>query len=510
MRAIAAMVVAAQAYVREKEGDPSVVSLRDVKRVLDLVRFFIVAVAPADVERPDKDPKAPLGVPVALAVAHVYLFRLPTTQLRNGLWIMLRASLRGISDGDPSKLPASMGQLSQAGGFESVLANAKRRFCRKFKLEAGIALNHALMENLYVIVICILNRIPAFVVGKPGSSKTLAMQVIVSNLQGAQSPRPFWRRFPALNLFSFQCSPMTQAHGILEQFRMACNFQKHAPQNRTVLLLDEVGLAEHSPDMPLKVLHGILVDPPIAVIGISNWTLDAAKMNRAICLQRPEPREADLQLTGSSIIQLADLEAAGGMLSPEAGEGAGGGVRAPGDLPPPGWSAAPALVRSQSAMERHLQNVLGPLAAAYHAVYTNQPGGRDFIGMRDYYCTLKMLRGRIAEACGKKQGPSGGSRLRRKDLTWALCRNFGGRADLLRLTLETFHDKCYGQETAPQAKTTADGTKIESISRLVPPVVDLISGNLSDGDARHLMVLTRQSAALPLMLGAGLLVRKWD
>ena len=48
-----------------------------------------------------------------------------------------------------------------------------------------------------------------------------------------------------------------------------------------------VGLAEHSPDMPLKVLHGILVDPPIAVVGISNWTLDAAKMNRAICLQRP-------------------------------------------------------------------------------------------------------------------------------------------------------------------------------------------------------------------------------
>ena len=101
------MVVAAQAYVRDQEGDPSVVSLRDVKRVLDLVRFFIVAVAPADVERPDKDPKAPLGVPVTLALAHVYFFRLPTAQLRSGLWIVLRASLRGICDGDTSKLPAS-------------------------------------------------------------------------------------------------------------------------------------------------------------------------------------------------------------------------------------------------------------------------------------------------------------------------------------------------------------------------------------------------------------------
>ena len=46
---------------------------------------------------------------------------------------------------------------------------------------------------------------------------------------------------------------------------------------------------------PLKVLHG-LIEPAwneeqlnIAVVGISNWALDAAKMNRAIHLYRPEP-----------------------------------------------------------------------------------------------------------------------------------------------------------------------------------------------------------------------------
>jgi len=67
----------------------------------------------------------------------------------------------------------------------------------------------------------------------------------------------------------------------------------------TCLLLDEVGLAEHSPDMPLKVLHAILVDPPIAVVGLSNWLLDPAKMNRAICLQRTEPSEMEIQVTKS-------------------------------------------------------------------------------------------------------------------------------------------------------------------------------------------------------------------
>jgi hypothetical protein len=35
----------------------------------------------------------------------------------------------------------------------------------------------------------------------------------------------------------------------------------------------------------IQVLHGILVNPPIAIVGLSNWVLDPAKMNRAICLQ---------------------------------------------------------------------------------------------------------------------------------------------------------------------------------------------------------------------------------
>ena len=48
-----------------------------------------------------------------------------------------------------------------------------------------------------------------------------------------------------------------------------------------MLLLDEVGLAEHSPHRPLKVLHQLLEDPQISFVGLSNWPLDAAKMNRA-------------------------------------------------------------------------------------------------------------------------------------------------------------------------------------------------------------------------------------
>jgi hypothetical protein len=46
----------------------------------------------------------------------------------------------------------------------------------------------------------------------------------------------------------------------------------------------------------------MLVDPPVAIVGISNWALDSSKMNRAICLQRPEPSESDIMITGRSIV----------------------------------------------------------------------------------------------------------------------------------------------------------------------------------------------------------------
>ena len=53
-------------------------------------------------------------------------------------------------------------------------------------------------------------------------------------------------------------------------------------ENIYAVYIDEIGLAEISPYNPLKVLHGLLEYPKVAFVGISNWTLDASKMNRGI------------------------------------------------------------------------------------------------------------------------------------------------------------------------------------------------------------------------------------
>ena len=66
-------------------------------------------------------------------------------------------------------------------------------------------------------------------------------------------------------------------------------------------------LAEISNNNPLKVLHSELEydehENKIAFISISNWVLDASKMNRGIFLSIPEPDEKDLKITARTIAE---------------------------------------------------------------------------------------------------------------------------------------------------------------------------------------------------------------
>ena len=69
-----------------------------------------------------------------------------------------------------------------------------------------------------------------------------------------------------------------------------------------------MGLAEHSPNNPLKVIHSELEynqieddDKKVAFVGISNWNLDAAKMNRGITISIPEPDKEDNKETALTI-----------------------------------------------------------------------------------------------------------------------------------------------------------------------------------------------------------------
>ena len=64
-------------------------------------------------------------------------------------------------------------------------------FLHQMKLGENIASNAALRENVFMMVICIELRIPLFLVGKPGSSKSLAKSIIADSMQGRTSHTKF-------------------------------------------------------------------------------------------------------------------------------------------------------------------------------------------------------------------------------------------------------------------------------------------------------------------------------
>lgn len=72
------------------------------------------------------------------------------------------------------------------------------------KLEENIAKNKALKENVFMMLICIELRIPLFLVGKPGSSKSLAKTIVADVMQGNSSYSELFRKFKQVCLKVFQ------------------------------------------------------------------------------------------------------------------------------------------------------------------------------------------------------------------------------------------------------------------------------------------------------------------
>ena len=73
-------------------------------------------------------------------------------------------------------------------------------FLKNMKLPPNIAWNNALRENVFMMVVCIELKIPLFLVGKPGSSKSLAKSIVVDSMQGAASSSPLFRKLKQVHV----------------------------------------------------------------------------------------------------------------------------------------------------------------------------------------------------------------------------------------------------------------------------------------------------------------------
>ena len=468
----AELICAAQEFVRSVNGgERSVVSLRDVARCLKVYRWFGEHFATNNEEHMDwtlkdffavrKNARPYVRQAVILSLAYCYHARLPREERRQfcrhvgdayqHLQLPLdgdddrgrgRGGRRGRNNGGrnrgfggffsmfwgPRYGPRSTWLDIDAKCFDEVLRRVQTSFVSNMNLEEGIALNEALLENLFMMLVSVLNRIPIFVIGKPGSSKSLAMGLIQSNLNGDASDNRFLRSLPAVEVFSYQCSPLSTSAGIEQAFEAANRYVSEAQNTLGVVLLDEVGLAEQSPHLPLKVLHKVLDEAggEQPVVGISNWALDPAKMNRAVHLYRPAPTVEDLSLTAEGMVRSANLKG-------------------------------------------YLQS----LARAYNDVYQNQ-GQEDFWGLREFYSTVRHINRLLRES---------NKPLDSQVVMNAVQRNFGGRPSEMDRNLNIF----FSSLGLPLGEASASS------------VVTLINENLVSEEARHLMLLTENNAALGLL-----------
>ena len=148
------------------------------------------------------------------------------------------------------------------------------------------------------------------------SSKSLSVQLLIKSMQGGLSNNPFFRKFPKIMVYSYQGSLSSTSKGVENIFNKAHSAYQKLGEDKTnqkiisMLFFDEMGLAEHSPNNPLKVIHSELEydlnegDKQIAFLGISNWVLDAAKMNRGISISIPEPDEEENKETSKQLENL--------------------------------------------------------------------------------------------------------------------------------------------------------------------------------------------------------------
>ena len=167
-------------------------------------------------------------------------------------------------------------------------------------LPEGIAKTQALKENLFATIICTMTHTPLFIVGPPGSSKTLSFNIVLANLKGQESKIAVFRRtdiFHSLDPLIYLCTRHTTSNEISILFNRAINRQRS--HTKFSLPVCCVVCMDHA-DQPqvghksLTVLHYFLDRQEVSFLAISNQVLDAAKTNRAVSLFHSENTPDDL------------------------------------------------------------------------------------------------------------------------------------------------------------------------------------------------------------------------
>ena len=326
-------------------------------------------------------------------------------------------------------------------------------------LEKGIAQNRALLDNIFSLFVTINNKIPIFIVGKPGCSKSLSIQLINKSMKGEDSNKSLFKTRPKLILSSYQGSMASTSQGVEKIFDRAKKqyenlSEENKKKNISMIFFDEMGLAEHSPNNPLKVIHAELDEAldegknKIAFVGISNWKLDASKMNRGMQLSIPEPDKEDIKTTAITIGKSYD--------------------------------------KTLADQFKSFYEDLGYAYFKYKKYLQTKSGKEDFHGNRDFYHLIKYSAREIVKRNIKNEEDK--IKIEQEISFKGLERNFGG----LQFTSEINNEVNTSIKIIKgiYSKRTNDNN-YEVLNRIKENIVDI--------NSRYLLVISKSAASIFLI-----------
>ncbi|EDQ86098.1 uncharacterized protein MONBRDRAFT_11221, partial [Monosiga brevicollis MX1] len=181
---------------QDGRSEEFVVSLRDVRRFLVFYKFFQDYIARRDSLDPPSSHADSRWNPfsqnfgasnrlhalhgqreahsVVLSIQLAYIVRMPVTEERR----MARETLLRCVQG--SLLPSNFGIKS----WRQVVNAEERNLYGRMDTSAypNLAMNRALLQNVFSLTVCVLTRTPIILIGAPGNSKTVATTIVNCSL----------------------------------------------------------------------------------------------------------------------------------------------------------------------------------------------------------------------------------------------------------------------------------------------------------------------------------------
>ena len=339
-------------YLR-KYYDYSVVSLREIARFPKLVNFFMDYFRNKnEYLKATTEPKRKNNVKnnkirsIICSIYLCYYIRLIDDFKRSNFELELKPKLLKLVSYEESKATELLDQIqfedlkteiedraqeAEEGikktfiNFSGFLNVEQNFLINQVQLDKGIGKNTLLKENIFLLFVSLITNIPLIIIGKPGSGKSLSVQLINKSSKGQYSNNKFFKLYSKIIQTYFQGSLSTEAKDVENLFikvgdkltfykRLQEQQKKEGIKNIIKLPIseacfDELGLADRSKNKPLKALHPKLdfagKNPNESFVGISNYSLDAAKLNRALVSTVPDldGRKDELCFTARTIVE---------------------------------------------------------------------------------------------------------------------------------------------------------------------------------------------------------------